>query len=77
MSGAERRGAGDRWLAGERVDGVAFVQHQAVELVGGSRDGTRGRVLLLMQLGDDPAYVVKLETGQDVRVRQSALRALE
>lgn len=69
------RGQGDRWLAGERVQGVDFEHHAPVAIAAGALAGRRGSVALLMGLGDDPLYLVQLSGGGgDVRVRQSALR---
>ena len=77
MADATRRGAGDRWLAGEAVDGVDFALHAPVEIGLGRHEGRRGRVALLLALGDDPVYLVALSgQGGEARVRQSALRAL-
>ncbi len=74
--GRREVGAGDRWLAGERVDGVLFGHHDRVEFVTGRFGGERGRVELLLALGPEPRYLVALERGGEaVRVRQSALRA--
>ncbi|MBA3671453.1 MAG: hypothetical protein H0W68_05455 [Gemmatimonadaceae bacterium] len=70
-----RLGAGDRWLAGEPLDGVAFGHHASVCIMRGAHDGCVGRVTLLMSLGDDPLYLVTLGDGTDIRVRQSALSA--
>lgn len=64
---------GDRWLAGERVDGVAFELRAAVEIARGRYAGRRGSILLLMDVDDDPLYLVDLGGGT-VRVRQSDLR---
>lgn len=72
--GQPERGAGDRWLAGERIDGVAFAHHAAVEVRGGRFDGDAGRVELVLLLGADPLYLVTLERGGAVKVRQSSLR---
>lgn len=71
-----RRGLGDRWLAGESVDGVGFAQHARVSLVAGPRLGARGTVLLLLAVDPEPVYLIGLDSGGDVRARQSALRAL-
>src|SRR5690606_33005515 len=54
-----RRGAGDRWLAGEPVDGVRFGHHEAVVVTAGPWAGRVGRVALLLTLGDDPLYLVQ------------------
>ncbi len=75
--GANRRGAGDRWLAGEPVDGVEFGHHAAVEIVDGRFAGARGRVELLLAIDPEPQYLVALGGGTGTaKVRQSSLRAL-
>lgn len=75
MTERTARGAGDRWLAGEMVDGVRFGLHAAVEVAAGRHTGARGRVALLLAVGDDPLYLVSLADDQgDARVRQSSLR---
>lgn len=68
------RGAGDRWLAGERVDGVRFALHDRVEITSGARAGNAGAIILLLALAPEPRYLVSLDASGDVRVRQSALR---
>lgn len=74
----DHRGVGDRWLAGEPVPGVAFEQHTSVGIVGGRHHGDEGIVILLMALGDDPLYLVRLRsTIGEIRVRQSSLRHSE
>jgi hypothetical protein len=67
-------GVGDRWLAGERVPGVTFALHDAVEITAGPFDGDHGTIALLMGLTPEPSYLVTVRTRGDVRVRQSALR---
>ena len=69
------RGAGDRWLNGETVEGVRFGPKDPVEILGGSRDGQRGKILLLIALEPEPTYLVLLEIGTEIRVRQSSLVA--
>jgi hypothetical protein len=71
------RGIGDRWLAGETVEGVAFGHHGRVQIVGGALDGQQGWVALLMSLGGDPVYLVSLAGGGHVRLPQSRLRPAE
>jgi hypothetical protein len=67
-------GLGDRWLRGESLPEVAFAQHDAVTIAGGSRDGQAGRVVLLLAVAPRPLYLVALDAGGDLRVRQDALR---
>ena len=66
------RGLGDRWLAGEALDGVTFGQGDRVV----APDGHAGRVLLLMSGPPDPLYLVELDgVPRPRRMRQSALAA--
>ena len=71
------RGLGDRWLAGGAVDGVAYLQHARVSIAAGARLGARGTVMLLLDLEPEPVYLVALDSGSDVKVRQSSLRTLD
>lgn len=69
------RGIGDRWLAGEQIDGVAFQRHDAVEVSTGRHQGATGRIELLMALEPEARYLVKLEpNGRLAPVAQSALQ---
>ena len=68
------RGLGDRWLAGEKIPGVTFALHDAVEVTEGERAGARGVIVLLMMVRPVPRYLVRLADGADVRVLQTALR---
>jgi hypothetical protein len=73
---ARTPGLGDRWLAGERLEGVAFGVHDRVTVTEGVRAGSAGGILLLLAVAPEPVYLVALDAGAgDVRVRQSALRA--
>ena len=68
-------GLGDRWMAGERIPGVDFAQHDAVQVVEGPHAGGVGRVLLLAAPPPAAAYLIELgEAGAPVRVPQAALR---
>jgi len=69
------RGAGDRWLAGEQVDGVAFAHHARVLIARGTDAGRAGHVALLLALRPQPRYLVALDGGGDVRVGQDDLEA--
>jgi hypothetical protein len=72
------RGAGDRWLAGEKPDGVAFAHNEAVEITVGRHAGEAGAIVLLLALAPEPRYLVELGSGGgDVHVPQSALRRAE
>jgi hypothetical protein len=69
------RGQGDRWLAGEPIEGVELEQYAPVRITSGPYAGQTGFVALLLNLEDDPLYLVTLAFGAgDVRARQSALQ---
>ena len=69
------RGIGDRWLAGEAIEGVTFHRHDPVEIFVGRHEGQFGRIELLMDVEPEARYLVKLdEAGRLVPVNQSALR---
>lgn len=71
------RGAGDRWLSGEKVEGVEFPLNARVMITMGRYAGKTGTVAFLMNLDPDPLYLVELSAGTgDVRVRGAALRRL-
>ena len=70
-------GVGDRWLAGEPVAGVAFAPRQRVTLARGPRAGEHGTVLLLVAMRPEALYHVRADAGDELHVRQSALRALD
>lgn len=72
---ARTPGLGDRWMAGERLTGVTFALHDAVQVVEGPHAGRAGRVLLLAAPPPAAAYLVALDAGAaPVRVAQAALR---
>ena len=66
----EIRGLGDRWLAGEAVEGVLFARNDSVSVVEGPYTGERGF--------PQPTFLVELASGRGrVRLRQSELQASE
>lgn len=73
----EHRGIGDRWLHGERIEGVAYAHLQPVAIASGDHAGALGSVALLVRVRPDPVYLVQLASGgRPVRVPQAALRAV-
>lgn len=56
------------------IPGVAFEHDDAVEVTGGEHAGDSGAIISVEELGDDPAYLVELSSGQDAIIRQSLLR---
>ena len=70
------RGLGDRWLAGDPIEGVAFGPGDPVRLrVAPTR--APGHVRLLMRGPPDPRYLVELGDGSAVRVGQAEIEGVE
>ena len=71
----ETRGLGDRWLAGDAIDGVLFARNDAVAITDGPNTGETGSIVLLMGIRPQPTYLVELASGRGTaRARQSELR---
>ena len=77
MSVSAPTGLGDRWLAGEAVEGVAFGPGQQVTFARGPRAGERATVLLLVAVQPAPTYRVRTASGDELHVRQPALGAID
>jgi hypothetical protein len=61
------------FLARQQLPGVAFTHNEFVRVVSGERIGCTGSLASVEELGDDPLFVLELESGFDVRVRQSQI----
>ena len=64
----------DDFFAHRPLPGVAFQHNDAVEVVGGEHTGDSGAIVSVEELGDDPAYLVELASGQDAVISQSLLQ---
>ena len=59
------------FLAHQPILGVTFEHNDEVRVIAGEHKGKKGWLVAIVELGADPLYTVELETGSDVRVRQS------
>ena len=64
-------------LAHEPLPGVAFEHNAYVRVVSGEHAGDSGSVINVEQLGQDPVYLVELESNSDAPIPQSCLRLVE
>ncbi len=67
----------DDFLARRPLPGVAFEHNDPVEVIGGGHVGDSGAIVSVERLGDDPAYLIELGSGQDAVISQSLLRLVE
>ena len=65
------------FLAHRPLAGVRFEHNTYVQVVGGDHLGDAGSVVSVEQLGDDPVYLVELESNQESLIPQSHLLAAE
>lgn len=63
----------EAFLAQELLPGVTFRHNEFVTVVAGEHQGSSGSLVSVEVLGDDPVFLLELERGFDVRVRQSEL----
>jgi hypothetical protein len=64
----------DDFLAGRPLPGVTFARDDLVEILAGDQTGNVGSLVALAALGDDPVYVVEIDSGFEVEVAQSGLK---
>jgi len=73
----DRRTLDALWFSYQHIPGVAFGLNDFVEIISGANASQRGSTMSLLDLRPEPVYLVELESGVDVRISQSSLRAVE
>jgi hypothetical protein len=61
------------FLAHKPIDGVRFEHNDPVRIVAGEHKGKNGSLVSVEEIGEDPLYLLELDSGFDVRVRQSEI----
>jgi hypothetical protein len=61
------------FLAQKLLPGVLLKHNDYVKVISGAHVGDAGSVVSVEELGSDPEFIVELESGKDVRIRQSNL----
>jgi ribosomal protein L24 len=59
------------FLAHKRIDCAVFEHNDYVHVVAGEHRGKKGSIVSIEDLGENPIYLVELESGSDVHVPQS------
>jgi hypothetical protein len=62
------------FLAHKPLPGVSFEHDDRVHVITGPHVGDTGNIVSVEELGEDPLYLVELDTGHDQLIGQSALR---
>ena len=62
------------FVANRPLPGLHFAHDDLVEITTGEQAGNVGSLVAIAALGDDPVYVVEIDSGFEVEVAQSALR---
>ena len=63
----------NNFLAHKPIEGVRFEHNDYVRVCSGEYKGHTGSVVSVEELGQDPLYLLELEAGKDVTVRQSEI----
>jgi len=63
----------NEWLAGKKVGNSKSKLNEFVAIVSGEHAGKNGSVISLETKGENPSYIVELESGNDVYVKQSEI----
>ena len=64
----------DDFLAHRPIAGVTFEHDDFVEVVAGEHKGKKGNLVNIAQLTSDPLFILELESGHDIHVRQSDIQ---
>lgn len=68
---------GQAFLNREEIPGVLFMHNDYVRVVSGEPTGSFGSLVTVLGLEPEPLFVLGLETGFDVEVRQSQIQLIE
>jgi len=60
-------------LAHKPIEGLRFEHNDYVQIVAGEHNGKNGSLVSVEELGEDPLFVLEMESDFDIRVRQSQL----
>jgi len=65
-----------KWIGMESVKGISFLLNDSVQVITGDYAGKQGSVISLIDTEPLPVYLVELNDGKDIRVKQSEIIAL-
>lgn len=63
------------FLSREEITGVRFTHDDFVRVIAGAHRGQAGSLVALLALRPEPVFLLELESGHDVQVRQSEIAA--
>ncbi len=61
------------FLAHNTIGGLHFEHNDYVKIVTGEDKGQTGSLISVEELSEDPVYVLELESGSDIRIKQSQI----
>ena len=61
------------FLAHRQIPGVNFEHNEYVRIISGDNKGKSGSLVSLSEFGENPIFLLELESGFDVQVRQSEI----
>lgn len=64
------------FLDREAIPSVSFMHNDYVRVVSGALVGSRGSLVTVLELEPEPLFVLELESGFDIQVRQSEIQLI-
>ncbi len=61
------------FLAHKPIAGVRFEHNEYVRVISGDHEGKKGSLVSVEELGEDPLFLLELESRFDVGIRQSQI----
>jgi hypothetical protein len=65
------------FLAHKQILGVSVKHNEFVKVVVGEHEGNKGSLVSVEELGEDPLFLLELESGFDILVRQSQIERFD
>jgi hypothetical protein len=65
------------FLNKQQIDGVEFMHNDYVRVVAGRFEDSLGSLVALLDVQPEPMFTMELETGVDVRVKQSEIQLID
>ena len=63
------------WMAGKQVGNSKYRLNENIKIISGEHIRKEGSVISLESVGENPSYIVELQSGDDVLVNQTDIES--
>ncbi|MDX1538359.1 hypothetical protein [Arsukibacterium sp.] len=63
----------NRWLGGEKLEAFEFMHNEYVRVISGQYSGEQGSVVSIVQIEENPFYILETEAGKDIEVKETEI----